>query len=119
MIHSKGSNLSHNYRLCSQLTVVDGRAIGKFLVVPSSTDFSIETIHWVAPTLVMHFHKRVLHYWVYLGTYIGTYLSALIGSPTTRDSVIGSPTTRDSAIGSPTTRDSAIGPRVKWGQVTL
>jgi hypothetical protein len=27
MIRSKGSNLSHNYRLCSQLTVVDGQAI--------------------------------------------------------------------------------------------
>ncbi len=63
--------------------------------------------------------EGVLHYWVYLGTYIGTYLPASIGSPTTRDSAIGSPTTHDSAIGSPTTRDSAMGSRVKWGQVTL
>jgi hypothetical protein len=74
--------------------------------------------------------EGVLHYWVYLGTYIGTYLptcfkgspttrDSTIGSPTTRDSMIGFPITRDSAIGSPTTRDLAIGLRVKWGQVTL
>jgi hypothetical protein len=44
---------------------------GKFLVVPSSTDFSIKTIHWAAPTLVVHFHKQaqiaVTNLWVMLG----------------------------------------------------